>query len=85
MRHGVPSGRIQLTVRSTGSISIRQPPSCTRWWCCSHTGKRLSISVTSGKNFMPRVAALLDVMQISEIIKVESPDRSFSPSTSGAT
>ncbi|MGO4736415.1 electron transfer flavoprotein subunit alpha/FixB family protein [Bosea sp. 2KB_26] len=29
---------------------------------------------TTGKNVMPRVAALLDVMQISEIIKVVSPD-----------
>jgi electron transfer flavoprotein alpha subunit len=28
----------------------------------------------SGKNVMPRVAALLDVMQISEIIKVIAPD-----------
>ncbi|MGD9847196.1 MAG: electron transfer flavoprotein subunit alpha/FixB family protein [Variibacter sp.] len=31
-------------------------------------------ATTSGKNFMPRVAALLDVMQISDIIKVEGPD-----------
>ncbi|MDO9412566.1 MAG: electron transfer flavoprotein subunit alpha/FixB family protein [Pseudolabrys sp.] len=31
-------------------------------------------ATTSGKNVMPRVAALLDVMQISEIIKVVSPD-----------
>src|SRR6202171_2678551 len=31
-------------------------------------------ATTSGKNFMPRLAALLDVMQISEVIKVESPD-----------
>jgi len=29
---------------------------------------------TTGKNVMPRVAALLDVMQVSEIIKVVSPD-----------
>jgi electron transfer flavoprotein alpha subunit len=29
---------------------------------------------TNGKNVMPRVAALLDVMQVSEIIKVVSPD-----------
>jgi electron transfer flavoprotein alpha subunit len=29
---------------------------------------------TTGKNVMPRVAALLDVMQVSEIIKVISPD-----------
>ena len=31
-------------------------------------------ATTSGKNFMPRVAALLDVMQISDIIKVDAPD-----------
>ena len=31
-------------------------------------------ATTSGKNVMPRVAALLDVMQISEIIKVVAPD-----------
>ena len=31
-------------------------------------------ATTAGKNVMPRVAALLDVMQISEIIKVISPD-----------
>ncbi len=31
-------------------------------------------ATTNAKNFMPRVAALLDVMQISEIVKVLSPD-----------
>jgi electron transfer flavoprotein alpha subunit len=31
-------------------------------------------ATTNGKNIMPRVAALLDVMQISEIIKVDGPD-----------
>jgi electron transfer flavoprotein alpha subunit len=31
-------------------------------------------ATTGGKNCMPRVAALLDVMQVSEIIKVDSPD-----------
>src|SRR5690554_1678969 len=31
-------------------------------------------ATTSGKNFMPRIAALLDVMQISEIIEVKAPD-----------
>src|SRR5512138_3044797 len=31
-------------------------------------------ATTSGKNFMPRAAALLDVMQVSEITKVVSPD-----------
>jgi electron transfer flavoprotein alpha subunit len=31
-------------------------------------------ATTSGKNVMPRVAALLDVMQVSEITKVIAPD-----------
>jgi electron transfer flavoprotein alpha subunit len=31
-------------------------------------------ATTNGKNFMPRVAALLDVMQISDIVKVIAPD-----------
>ena len=31
-------------------------------------------ATTSGKNVMPRVAALLDVMQISEIVEVVAPD-----------
>jgi electron transfer flavoprotein alpha subunit len=34
----------------------------------------VSPATTTGKNVMPRVAALLDVMQISDIIKVVAPD-----------
>jgi electron transfer flavoprotein alpha subunit len=34
----------------------------------------LAPATTTGKNVMPRVAALLDVMQISDIIKVVAPD-----------
>ena len=34
----------------------------------------VAAATTTGKNVMPRVAALLDVMQISEIIKVVAPD-----------
>ena len=34
----------------------------------------LAPATTMGKNVMPRVAALLDVMQISEIIAVDSAD-----------
>ncbi len=34
----------------------------------------VSSATTTAKNIMPRVAALLDVMQISEIIRVVSPD-----------
>jgi electron transfer flavoprotein alpha subunit len=31
-------------------------------------------ATTAGKNYLPRAAALLDVMQISEIVKVVAPD-----------
>jgi electron transfer flavoprotein alpha subunit len=34
----------------------------------------LAPATTTGKNIMPRVAALLDVMQISDIVKVIAPD-----------
>ena len=34
----------------------------------------IAAATTNGKNFMPRVAALLDVMQISEITDVKSAD-----------
>jgi electron transfer flavoprotein alpha subunit len=34
----------------------------------------VAAATTTGKNFMPRVAALLDVMQISDIVKVISAD-----------
>jgi electron transfer flavoprotein alpha subunit len=34
----------------------------------------VAAATTTGKNVMPRVAALLDVMQVSDIIKVISPD-----------
>lgn len=34
----------------------------------------LAAATTTGKNFLPRVAALLDVNQISDIITVEAPD-----------
>ena len=31
-------------------------------------------ATTTGKNIMPRVAALLDVMQISDVTKILAPD-----------
>ena len=34
----------------------------------------VAAATTTGKNVMPRVAALLDVMQISDIIAVDAPD-----------
>jgi electron transfer flavoprotein alpha subunit len=43
----------------------------------------LAAATTTGKNFMPRVAALLDVSQISDIIKVESVDTFLRPIYAG--
>jgi electron transfer flavoprotein alpha subunit len=43
----------------------------------------LATALTTGKNFMPRVAALLDVAQISDIIAVESSDTFVRPIYAG--
>jgi len=43
----------------------------------------LAPATTNGKNVMPRVAALLDVAQISEIVKIEGPDTFVRPIYAG--
>ncbi len=43
----------------------------------------IAAATTTGKNFMPRVAALRDVAQISDIIAVESPDTFVRPIYAG--
>lgn len=43
----------------------------------------LAAATTTGKNFMPRVAALLDVAQISDIIAVEGADTFVRPIYAG--
>ncbi len=43
----------------------------------------LAPATSNGKNVMPRVAALLDVQQISEIVAIESPDTFVRPIYAG--
>ncbi len=43
----------------------------------------LAPATTNGKNYLPRVAAALDVMQISEIVSVEAPDTFVRPIYAG--
>src|SRR6185369_17397259 len=43
----------------------------------------LAPATTTGKNIAPRVAALLDVMQVSDILSVEGPDTFTRPIYAG--
>jgi electron transfer flavoprotein alpha subunit len=48
-----------------------------------HHDAFVAASTTTGKNIAPRVAALLDVMQVSDILSVEGPDTFTRPIYAG--
>ncbi len=53
---------------------VAEPMEALLLGLASHYDAVLAPATTNGKNFMPRLAAKLDVPQISEILAVESPD-----------
>ena len=71
--------------RDAPSSSICWPRTSPRWSCRSRQGYShvLAPATTFGKNIMPRVAALLDVAQISDISGVVSPDTFVRPIYAG--
>jgi len=48
-----------------------------------HHDAFIAAATTTGKNIAPRVAALLDVMQVSEVLSVEGPDTFTRPIYAG--
>jgi electron transfer flavoprotein alpha subunit len=48
-----------------------------------HHDAFLTAATTTGKNIAPRVAAMLDVMQVSEVLSVEGPDTFTRPIYAG--
>src|ERR1700684_227375 len=69
---GVPKGL--LADAPSYEHMLAQPTAVLILSCAGPSGTIAAPATTSGKNIMPRVPALLDVMQISEISKVVAPD-----------
>ncbi|WP_174802093.1 electron transfer flavoprotein subunit alpha/FixB family protein [Martelella limonii] len=63
--------------------SLAEPLSATIIDLASGYDVIMAAATAIGKNVMPRVAALLDVMQISEIIEVVAPDTFKRPTYAG--
>ncbi|MAM09452.1 MAG: electron transfer flavoprotein subunit alpha [Rhizobiaceae bacterium] len=63
--------------------SLAEPLSATILSLADGYDVIMAAATTTGKNVLPRVAALLDVMQVSEIIEVVAPDTFKRPTYAG--
>src|SRR5260221_10485782 len=85
---GVAKGLLADDAAFDHGIAENWAPMIVALTSSGHTGvfsfsHVLAPATTSGKNVMPRVAALLDVMQISDISAVVSPDTFVRPIYAG--
>ena len=61
-------------MRRLTSIALAEPLAALIVSLAGNYDAIVAPATTNGKNVMPRVAALLDVMQISDVSKVVAPD-----------
>ncbi|NWN81453.1 MAG: electron transfer flavoprotein subunit alpha [Halomonas sp.] len=67
-------GKVRVADNAAYAHQLAEPMAALIAELADDYGHVLAAASTSGKNVLPRVAALKDVAQISEIIAVESPD-----------
>jgi electron transfer flavoprotein alpha subunit len=66
--------KVRLADREAYEHMLAEPVAALLVSLASNYGAIVAPATTTGKNIMPRLAALLDVMQISDIVKVIAPD-----------
>ena len=66
--------KVLLVDDATYANQLAEPVAALVVSLASNYSAIVSASTSTGKNIMPRVAALLDVMQVSDVTKVESAD-----------
>jgi electron transfer flavoprotein alpha subunit len=66
--------KVRLADREAYEHMLAEPVAALLVSLASNYGAIGAPATTTGKNIMPRLAALLDVMQISDIVKVIAPD-----------
>nr|WP_272212422.1 electron transfer flavoprotein subunit alpha/FixB family protein [Marinicella sp. W31]MDC2878337.1 electron transfer flavoprotein subunit alpha/FixB family protein [Marinicella sp. W31] len=75
--------RVLLAESDTLAESLAEPLSATILGLAESYDVIMAAATSTGKNVLPRVAALLDVMQISEITDVIAPDTFKRPTYAG--